>query len=131
MVVDSKHRRSPITLRVHLSTGHTYQPDSPMGLDIKLLERALKEPPKDPLRMVPERLSFRASSGAVSPALGPAPQGCPVDRGTSTLGNTRCGAQRGPPHLKIPDTQRLGLFRLEHPLKATVQGHRTQAFQGP
>ena len=34
--------------RVHLSTGHTYQPDSPIGLDLELLKRALKEPPKTP-----------------------------------------------------------------------------------
>ena len=41
----------------------TYQPNSPMGLDLKLL--------------VPERLNFRASSGQF---LGSALQGCSVDR---------------------------------------------------
>ena len=32
--------------RDHLSTEHTYQPNSPMGLDLKLLKQALKEPAK-------------------------------------------------------------------------------------
>ena len=32
----------------HLSGGHTDQGDSPIGLDLELLKRALKEPPKTP-----------------------------------------------------------------------------------
>ena len=39
-----------------------------------------KRAPKEPFKMVPERLVFRVSSGAVSPALGPALWGCSVDR---------------------------------------------------
>ena len=35
--------------RTHLSNGHTYQVDNPIGLDLELLKRALKEPPKTPL----------------------------------------------------------------------------------
>ena len=34
------------------SSGHSYQADSPMGLDLKLLKRA----PNDPLGIVPEGL---------------------------------------------------------------------------
>ena len=41
--------------RVHLSSGHTYQVDSPIGLDLKLTSRALREPPKTPLGIIPER----------------------------------------------------------------------------
>ena len=35
---------------------HTYQPYSPTGLDLKLLKRALKEPPKIPLEWSPGAL---------------------------------------------------------------------------
>ena len=52
--------------RIENKIEELYQPDSPVGLDLKLLKRALEEPPKipkDPSRMVPERLSFRVSPG--------------------------------------------------------------------
>ena len=35
--------------RIHLSSGHTPQVVSPIGLDLKLSKRALEEPPKTPL----------------------------------------------------------------------------------
>ena len=66
--------------------GFTYQPSSPVGLTLKLPKRALPRAPEEPLGMVPERLSFRASSGAVSPVLGPALKGCPVDRCVRLIG---------------------------------------------
>ena len=36
--------------------------------------------PEDPLGIAAERISFRVSSGVISPALGPALQGCTLDR---------------------------------------------------
>ena len=59
--------------------GHTYQLDSPVGLDLRPLKRALKDSPKTPLEGSLSVLAL-ASSGVVSPALGPASQGCPLDR---------------------------------------------------
>ena len=58
----------------HLSGGQPYRAVP------KATETGLKTTPEDTLRMVPKRLGFRASSGAVSPDLGPALQGCPLDR---------------------------------------------------
>ena len=49
-----------------------YQAYSPIGLDLKPLERALGGPPEDPLGIAAERIGFRVSSGVISPALGPA-----------------------------------------------------------
>ena len=46
----------------------------------KATETAPKRTPESPLRLVPERRSFRVLLGAVSPALGPALQGCSVER---------------------------------------------------
>ena len=46
----------------------------------KATETAPKRAPESPLRLVPESRSFRVLSGAVSPALGPALQGCSVGR---------------------------------------------------
>ena len=46
----------------------------------KAAEAGPKRAPEDPIRTVLERLSFRVSSRAVTPALGLALQGYPVDR---------------------------------------------------
>ena len=47
--VPSEHRRA------HLSSGDTYQANSPIGLDSELLKRALKRPPKTPSEWSLER----------------------------------------------------------------------------
>ena len=39
--------------RVHPSTVNTYQPYSPIGLDLELLERPQETPPEVPIKMVP------------------------------------------------------------------------------
>ena len=46
----------PTRRRAHPPPVHTYQPYSPTGLDLKLLKRALKEPPKIPLESSPGAL---------------------------------------------------------------------------
>ena len=46
----------------------------------KAAEAGPKRAPEDLIRMVLKRLSFRVSSGSVSPALGAALQGYPADR---------------------------------------------------
>ena len=58
--------------RVHPSTAYTYQPHSPIGLDLELLNQPLKSTPKVPVERSPERLTSRVSLGAGSAALGPA-----------------------------------------------------------
>ena len=63
--------------RDHLSTEHTYQPSSPMGLELKLLKRALKEPPKIASAWSPSVLALGHLRGQF---LGPALQGCSVDK---------------------------------------------------
>ena len=64
---------TPSPRRVHLS------PDSPVGLDLKLLIQALEEPPKILLKWSPSVLALGSLRGVVLPVLGPALQGCPVD----------------------------------------------------
>ena len=63
-------RRSPLAKttvrRDHLSAGQPYKAGP------KAAEAGPKKTHEDPLGIPPERLSFRASSGAVSRALGPA-----------------------------------------------------------
>ena len=58
---------------------NTYQLDSPVGLDLELLKRALKEPRRTYQNGL-QASQLWVSSGAVSPALVPALQGYPVDR---------------------------------------------------
>ena len=66
--------------------------------------------------MIPERLSSRASLGAVLPALGPALQGYPVDRCLQSRGEDFYDAQEIPsqPLLASPklQTRSLHLSRL-------------------
>ena len=66
--------------RDHLSIEHTYQPDSPTRLHLKLLKRAPKKPPRIPTEMPPSVLALGHLRGQFAQALGPALQGCPVDR---------------------------------------------------
>ena len=57
---------------IHVLEELTPQPHSLIGLDLELLKRRLKIPPKVPVELTPECPSSGATLGAASAALGPA-----------------------------------------------------------